>query len=129
MHVQAQYLDGLRSVVTVGVHAVVVDPAPEEGGAGTGMSAPQLLVAALAACILAFIARSCQLHDIPLKHLKVELDFTIASAPRRIGRIVAHVRMEPEPPEEVRRRLLAVARRATLLNTLACPPEITLQFE
>lgn len=128
-HVRAQYLDGLRSVVTVGQHTVVVDPMPEEGGTGTGMSAPQLFAAALAACILEFIANSCRLHGIPLERLEVELDFTIESGPRRIGAAEARVRIAPEPPEEVRRRLIAVARRATLLNTLAQPPEVNIRFE
>lgn len=34
---RAQRIDGLRSLVTVGDHPVVVDPSPEEGGTGTGM--------------------------------------------------------------------------------------------
>lgn len=125
---RAQRIDGLRSLVTVGDHTVVVDPLPEEGGTGTGMSAPQLFAAALAACIVGFIANSCRLHNIPLTRLEVELTAPVQSGPRRIGDMEAVVRMEPEPPEEVRRHLLAVARRATLLNTLARPPRVTIRF-
>ncbi|MBC7227576.1 MAG: OsmC family protein [Thermoflexales bacterium] len=126
---QAQHIDGLRSLVTVENHSVVVDPPPEEGGTGTGMSAPQLFVAAMAACIAGFIANSCRLRNVPLARLEVELTAPIQSGPRRVGDMEAVVRMEPEPSEEVRQHLLKVARRATLLNTLAWPPRITLRFE
>jgi len=125
---RAQRIDGLRSVVTVEGHAVVVDPPPEEGGTGTGMSAPQLFAAAIAACIVGFIANSCRLRNIPLTRLEVELTAPIQGGPRRVGDMEAVVRMEPEPPEEVRQHLLAVARRATLLNTLARPPRVFIRF-
>lgn len=126
---RAQHINGLRSLVTVENHSVVVDPPPEEGGTGTGMSAPQLFVAAMAACIVGFIANSCRLRNIPLTRLEVELTAPIQSGPRRVGDIEAVVRMEPEPSEEVRQHLLKVAQRATLLNTLVRPPQITLWFE
>ncbi|MGB9872088.1 MAG: OsmC family protein [Anaerolineae bacterium] len=129
IRVRAQQIDGLRSLVTVENHTVVVDPPPEEGGTGTGMSAPQLFAAAMAACIVGFIANSCRLRNIPLTHLEVELTAPLQSGPRRVGDMEAVVRMKPEPPEEVRQHLLRVAQRATLLNTLARPPRITLRFE
>ena len=125
---RAQRIDGLRSVVTVEGHAVVVDPPPEEGGTGTGMSAPQLFTAAMAACIMGFIANSCHLRNIPLTRLEVELTAPIQGGPRRVGNMEVVVRMEPEPPEEVRQHLLAVARRATLLNMLARPPRVVIRF-
>jgi organic hydroperoxide reductase OsmC/OhrA len=125
---RAQRIDGLRSLVTVGNHTVVVDPPPEEGGTGTGMSAPQLFAAAMAACIVGFIANSCRLRDISLTRLEVELTAPIQGGPRRVGDMEVVVRMEPEPPEEVRQHLLAVAKRATLLNTLAHPPRVVIRF-
>lgn len=126
---QAQWIDGLRSLVTVENHAVIVDPPPEEGGTGTGMSAPQLFAAAMAACIAGFIANSCRLRNIPLTRLEVELTAPVRSGPRRVGDMEAVIRMEPDPPEEVRQHLLKVARRATLLNTLVQVPQVILRFE
>ncbi len=126
---RAQWVEGLRSLVTVENHSVVVDPPPEEGGTGTAMSAPQLFAAAMAACIAGFIANSCRLRDIPLTRLEVELTAPVQTGPRRIGDMEAVIRMDPEPPEEVRQHLLKVAQRATLLNTLARPPRVILRFE
>ncbi len=125
---RAEWTGGLCSSVTVGRYTVVVDPLPEEGGTGKGMSAPQLFAAAMAACIVGFIANSCRLRGVPLTRLEVWLTAPIQGGPRRVGDMEAEVRMEPEPPEEVRRHLLAVARRATLLNTLARPPRVAIRF-
>lgn len=126
---RAQHIDGLRSVVTVGNQTVVVDPTPEEGGTGTAMSAPQLFAAAIAACIVGFIANSCRLRHIPLGKLEVEITTAIQSGPRRVGDMEAVVRMTPEPPEEVKQHLLKVAKRATLLNTLARHPQVAIRFD
>lgn len=125
---RAQRIDGLRSLVTVGSYTVVVDSPPEEGGTGTGMSAPQLFAAAMAACIVGFISNSCRLRNIPLTRLEVELIAPVHGGPRRIGNMEAVVYMEPDPPEEVRQHLLAVAERATLINTLVRPPRIGIRF-
>jgi uncharacterized OsmC-like protein len=123
-----QHIDGLRLLATVGQHAIVVDAAPEEGGAGTAPSAPQLLVAAVGACILEFVANSCRLHGFPVKRLSLEVVGDEETRPRRIGSLQVTILMEPEPPEEVKRRLLGVASHATLVNTLRRPPEVTVRL-
>jgi hypothetical protein len=48
--------------------------------------------------------------------------------PRRLGLLRARLFIEPEPPEEIKRRLIGVARHATLVNTLAHPPEVVIRF-
>jgi uncharacterized OsmC-like protein len=64
-----QHVDGLRFLATAEGHAVVVDAAPEDGGAGTALSAPRLFAAAVGACILEFVTNSCRLRGIPLERL------------------------------------------------------------
>jgi uncharacterized protein (DUF4213/DUF364 family) len=73
MRLAVQHVDGLRFLATAGSNAVVVDAAPEDGGAGTAMSAPQLFAAAMGACVCEFVTNSCQLHDIPFERLGVEI--------------------------------------------------------
>lgn len=123
-----QHIDGLRFLATVGEHAVVVDAAPQDGGAGTAPSAPQLLVAATGACILEFVANSCRLHGFPLERLSLEVLGGEETTPRRIGALQVTIHIEPEPPEEVKRRLLGVASHATLINTLRRSPEVTIRL-
>ncbi len=40
----------------------------------------------------------------------------------------ATIHIEPEPPEDVKRRLIGVARHATLVNTLLRPSEVVIRF-
>jgi hypothetical protein len=58
MNLTVQHVDGMRFLATAGGHTVVLDATPEDGGGGTAMSAPQLFVAALGACMLEFVANS-----------------------------------------------------------------------
>jgi uncharacterized OsmC-like protein len=124
-----QHVDGLRFLATAEGHAVVVDAAPEDGGAGTALSAPRLFAAAVGACILEFVTNSCRLRGIPFERLSLEMDFEEQASPRRVGVLEVTIHIEPEPPEDVRRRLIGVARHATLVNTLVRPPEVTIRFE
>jgi len=123
-----QHVDGLRFLATAGEHIVALDAAPEDGGAGTALSAPQLFAAAMGACILEFVANSCRLRGIPFERLSLEMEYEELARPRRIGAMEATIHIEPEPPEDVKRRLIGVARHATLVNTLMRPPEVVVQF-
>ena len=128
MRLTVQHVDGLRFLATAEGNAVVVDAAPEDGGAGTALSAPRLFAAAMGACVLEFVANSCRLRGIPFERLSLEMDFEEQARPRRVGVLEVTIHIEPEPPEDVRRRLIGVARHATLVNTLVRPPDMVIQF-
>jgi len=126
--ITAQHVDGLRFMATAGAHTVVVDAAPEDGGAGTALSAPQLFAAAIGACVCEFVTNSCRLHAVPFERLRVEIACEELERPRRLGAVDVQVRIEPQPSEEMQRRLLGVAKHATLVNTLARAPEVSIRF-
>jgi uncharacterized OsmC-like protein len=128
MQITVQHVDGMRFLATEGGHTVVVDAAPEHGGGGTAMSAPELFVAALGACILEFVVNSCRLRGVPVERLSVAMECEEVPGPRRVGALSAAVSLDPEPPDEVKRRVVGVARHATLINTLAQPPEVDIHF-
>jgi uncharacterized OsmC-like protein len=121
-------VDGLRFLATQEGHTVVADARPEDGGAGTALSAPQLFVAAVGACMLEFVANSCRLREIPFDRLTLDMEFEERAKPRRVGALDATIHIEPQPPEDVQRRLIGVAKHATLANTLMRPPEMNIQF-
>lgn len=128
MNLTVQHVDGMRFLATAGDHTIVVDAAPQDGGGGTAMSAPQLFVAALGACILEFVANSCRLREIPVERLSLDVAYEEIPKPRRVGAAEVSIHIEPPLPDEVKRRLLGVARHATLVNTLARPPEVDIHF-
>ena len=75
-----------------------------------------------------FVVNSCRLRGIPFERLSLEMACEELERPRRIGALEATIHIEPEPPEDVKRRLIGVARHATLANTLVRPPEVTIRF-
>ena len=128
MRLSVQHLDDMRFRATVGKHAVIADAAPDDGGGGTAMSAPQLFVAAVGACILKFVANSCRLREVAFEQLGVELEYEELELPHRVGPLQVALHIKPEPPDDVKRRLIGVARHATLVNTLGRPPEVSIRF-
>ncbi len=128
MRITVRHVEGRRFQATVDDYTVSVDSAVEYGEVGTAPSAPQLFVVAVAACIGEFVANSCRLHGIPFECLSVEVEYEKHMQPRRIGTLEATLHIEPEPPEDVKRRLIGVARHVTLVNTLAHPPEVVIRF-
>jgi uncharacterized OsmC-like protein len=128
MELAVQHVDGLRFLATADEHTVVVDAVPEDGGGGTAFSAPQLFVAALGACMLEFVVNSCRLRGVSFDRLNMALECEELGRPHRLGEVRATVDIEPELPEDVKRRLIGVARHATLVNTLVRPPEVTIRF-
>ena len=128
MKVEVQHVDGMRFLATEGGHTIVVDAAPEQGGTGSAMSAPQLFVAALGACMLEFVLNSCRLRGVSVESLSVEMTYDEIPGPRRVGAVSAAISLEPEPPDDAKRRVIGVARHATLANTLLRPPEMEIRF-
>ena len=128
MKVRAQHVDAMRFLATADGHSIVVDAAPEDGGGGTAMSAPQSFVAALGVCILEFAVNSCRLRGVPVERLSLDMTYEEIPKPRRVGPLRAELHLEPEPPDDVKRRLIGVARHATLINTLVYPPEVDIRF-
>ena len=88
------------------------------------MSAPQLFVAALGACLLEFVLNSCRLNNVPVSTLSVDVSYEEMVRPRRIGAMQAVIRLDPRPQGDLSRKLMAVARRATLASTLLRPPHL-----
>jgi len=128
MQLTVQHVDGMRFLAQADGHTIVVDAAPQDGGGGTAMSAPQLWVAALGACMLEFAVNSCRLHKVPVERCTLQMTFEEIPGPRRIGPVKATLHLEPEPPEDAKRRLIGVARHSTLVNSLMRPPEVDMAF-
>jgi len=80
------------------------------------------------ACILEFVVNSCRLRGISFERASLEVECEELERPHRVGAIEAVIHIEPEPPDDVKRRLIGVARHATLVNTLVHPPEVDIRF-
>jgi len=84
--------------------------------------------AALGACILEFVANPCRLREISFERLSLELGYEELERPRRVGPLEVVLHIEPDLPDDVKRKSIGVARHATLVNTLARPSEVDIRF-
>ncbi|NLE46485.1 MAG: hypothetical protein GX620_17350 [Chloroflexi bacterium] len=128
MRLTVEHVDGLRFIATTDNHSVVVDAAPEDGGTGTAPTSPDLFAAAVAACVCEFVTNSCRLHKFAFERIEADVVCSELDHPRRLDAFDVQIRIQPDPPDEVKRRLLGVARHATLVNTLTRVPEVNIRF-
>ncbi|MDZ4765953.1 MAG: OsmC family protein [Chloroflexota bacterium] len=124
---------GIRPV-KMGDYTVITDSAPGLAGYGLGITAPEMLLGALASCLAHSYVIQAALLGVPLDALDVEisgqLDFTgvvglpVTDAPA-LQNIAYAARIEsPAPPEAVQKLHELVERYCPVLNTLRLPMDV-----
>ncbi len=108
---------------------IVSDQPSDEGGKDLGLSPIELLIASLGSCIGYYVARYCERHDISRSGLRVDLDWTDAENPHRIGAIRATIMIPSHVPEPKRAALIRVAEGCTVHHTLTHPPQIAVDLK
>ncbi|RKY23223.1 MAG: OsmC family peroxiredoxin [Planctomycetota bacterium] len=120
---------GLKFSITIGKHQLTVDRPTDEGGTDAGPMSPELLVAALGACMAGRIVRYCQTKGITAEGITVDLVPELAEDGRRVARIAIDITLPKGFPED---RVVAARRAAegcVVHNTLHNPPEIDMEFD
>jgi uncharacterized OsmC-like protein len=119
---------------TMGNSSIVSDSAPGLAGHALGPTAPEMLMGALASCLLHTYVIQAVLLNIPLDHVEVEVEGKIdmapvigmaSNAPPMIGEIVytAHVE-SPAGAEAIERMHAAVEANCPVLNALRYPADV-----
>lgn len=116
-----------------GEHAVLTDSAPGLAGHALGPTAPELLLGALASCLVHTYLIQAALLDIPLDHVEVEVSGRLDMAgvvglpytqPPRMQDITYHAKVEsPAPAEAVAEMHRLVDETCPVLNTVRYPVE------
>lgn len=103
---------------------VMCDESSEIGA--TYPSSPELLMASLGSCIGSVLVYFSDRHGISLEGMSIDLDWTIAEHPHRLGQIAIDVTIPGARSAEEKRVLARVAEDCLIHNTLTHPPEIKL---
>lgn len=119
----------------MGKHSIITDAAPGLGGYGLGPTAPELLLGALASCLVHTYLIEAALNDIPLEHVEIEvngrLDMTgvfglPCEEPSRLSDVTYQARIEsPAAPDQIERLHARVETSCPVLNTLRTPVNVT----
>ncbi|MBX3236014.1 MAG: OsmC family protein [Nitrospiraceae bacterium] len=128
MKLSVTYEGGMRFDVAAAGHVVATDQAVEDGGMDAGMSPVELFVGSLASCVGYFVGRFCARHDIPQAGLTVEAEWSMAEGPHRVGTVALAVRLPYQLTTEQVERLLKVAHGCTVHQSIAVPPNITIEL-
>lgn len=105
-------------------HKVTLDQPVEDGGSNAGMTPVELFVASLGACVGYYACVFFQRRKIPAGGLRVELDWSSAENPHRVGSIEARIKLPTKLGEKEKAGLLRTVRGCTISNTLDAKPEI-----
>lgn len=128
MNLTVTYKGGARYDVTSGAHMLVTDQPVEDGGGDAGMSPVELFVASLAGCVAYFVGRYCARHQILCEGFTVEVEWSYAEQPHRVGAVELRVNLPSAVTPEQREKLLKVAHGCTVHQSLAVPPKVAIQL-
>jgi putative redox protein len=123
MQVTADYAGATEFVVAARGHRVTCDQPTDNGGADSGMTPPEFLLASLATCAGFYAAQYLNARKLPAGGLKVIVTAEKATQPARL----ASFRIEVQTGELDERHvagLLRAVKSCLIHNTLAAPPAI-----
>ncbi len=128
MEVKVSQIEGVRFDIQARSHTIACDQPADNGGADSGMTPPELLLASLGSCAAFYAAQYLMTRN--LAHGGVEVSVTAEKLlkPGRLGDFRIHV-VSPVPlTEEQAEAMLRSVRHCTIHNTLLSPPEINIEI-
>lgn len=128
MNLTVTYKGGTRFDVASGTHTLVTDQPIKDGGSEAGMSPVELFVGSLASCVAYFVGRYCARHQIPCEGFTVDVEWSYAEQPHRVGAVELRVNLPSAVTPEQREKLLKVAHGCTVHQSLAVPPKVAIQL-
>ena len=123
MEVSVDYLGGVRFEVAARRHRIVSDQPLENGGADTGMTPPELLLASLGSCAAYYAAEYLRVRSLPVQGLRVYVHAEKALKPARLS--MFRVRVEaPSADQSHSDSLLRTVKHCLIHNTLLQPSNV-----
>ncbi|MBN2157686.1 MAG: OsmC family protein [Candidatus Lokiarchaeota archaeon] len=113
-------------------HGMVCDLPPEKGGYDQGTSAVELMVMALADCIITIYAVKAMGEKIDLKHLSIKMKANMPDGAPTIESFSATVTVKSPASEEACQKLLDETLKACPVGVLcskACTMDIQLRYK
>jgi uncharacterized OsmC-like protein len=123
MEIRIQHLEGAKFAAIARGHRILCDQPPANGGADSGMTPPEFLLASLGTCAGFYAAQYLKNHGLSQDGLEVAVHADKVPAPARLGSFRVEVYSPGLAPEHEAGILRAV-NACLIKNTLAQPPAI-----
>jgi len=107
-------------------HQVITDQPPEEDGEDTAMTPVELFIASIGFCIGVYAKAFCDRHRIRTENMKIDLEWSMAENPTRVGEIDAKIQLDEDVDPNLARAIKRVVEHCTVHNTITNTPKITI---
>jgi putative redox protein len=128
MGLEARVSDGVRFHVVARNHEIRCDQPLENGGADSGMTPPELLLASLGSCVAYYAAEYLRARNLPATGLTVSVTAAKGQRPARL--IAFRIRLNVPGLSDQRHRegILRAAKGCLIHNTLTHPATIEIEL-
>jgi putative redox protein len=125
-----RFVAGEAYEVTVRGHRFVVDQPADAGGQDAAPTPTELFVASLATCVAYYAGRYLTRHGYSRDGLAVSVGYDMASdRPARVSAVRLAVRVPADLPPQRWAALRAVVSHCMVHNSLAVPPQVTIDLQ
>jgi uncharacterized OsmC-like protein len=123
MEVRIRHGNGKQSLAFARSHRVVCDQPLDEGGGDSGMTPPELMLAAIGSCAMHYATEYLRARKLALDNIGILVSATKGGPPARLVEIGIEVDA-PGLTSRVREGLIKAVEACLLHRTLADPPRV-----
>ena len=123
MHLTSKLISGVRFDTDIHGCNVIMD-----GNGVEGPSPPEVVAAALAACVGIYAANFCRKHGISTDGLAVHADWEKATLPARIGKVEITIDLPAGVPAAHYEAFMKTVEACLVHNSFKHPPEISMRL-
>jgi putative redox protein len=124
-----RFLDGVSFEVESRGHKLICDQPADNGGADSGMTPPELLLASLATCAGFYAVQYLKARKLPEQGLNVKVTAEKAMQPPRLGSFRIEVESPAADDEKHREGLRRAVEKCLIHHTLLHPPVIEIAIQ
>jgi uncharacterized OsmC-like protein len=126
--VKITHLDQVRFAVQARSHSIVCDQPAENGGADSGMTPPELMLASLGSCAAFYAVQYLRTRNLCDKGVEVSVTAEKLKQPARLGNFRIHVSCPTILTEEQNAGLMRSVHCCLIHNTLLSVPEVKIEL-
>jgi putative redox protein len=128
MEVKVSQLEGVRFDIQARSHTIACDQPADNGGADSGMTPPELLLASLGSCAAFYAAQYLKTRNLAQSGVEVTVTAGKLLQPARLGNFRVMVKSPvPLTPEQTEGMMRSV-HHCLIHNTLMAPSEIEIEI-
>ena len=128
MEVKITHLDQVKFTIQSRSHSILCDQPGENGGADSGMTPPELLLASLGSCAAFYAVQYLKTRNLSDHGVEVSVTADKLKQPARLGNFHIKVVCPVSLTEDQTEGLMRSVHHCLVHNTLLTPPEIAFEL-